>query len=118
MSLEVLPMLKETKEEHRNDSILHHHRLWHLFCMRNLPGKKQHKLIFSLVDSDQVHESFVIPAGVDSFRWKDWFLRVNEHLQHHGFKDDSTTRGHLKHLLVLEKVVKIPLSDCPGIVVL
>ena len=115
MSLEVLPMLKETKEEHRNDSILHHHRLWHLFCMRNLPKKNQHKLIFSLVDSDQVHESFVIPAGVDSFRWKDWFLRVDKHLHRVGSR--KVVLGHLKHLLVLEKVVKIPLSDCPEIVI-
>ena len=71
---------------------------------------------YLVVDSDQVHESLVIPAGVDSLRWKDWFLRVDEHLQHGGSR--KIILGHLKHLLVVEKVVKIPLSDCPGIVVL
>ena len=69
---------------------------------------------YLVVDSDQVHESLVIPAGVDSFRWKDWFLRVDENLHHVGSR--KIVFGHLKHLLVLEKVVKIPLSDCPEIV--
>ena len=72
--------------------------------------------LYLVVDSDQVHESLVIPAGIDSLRWKDWFLRVDENLHRVGSR--KTVFGHLKHLLVLEKVVKIPLSDCPGIAVL
>ena len=80
------------------------------------------QILFHLVDSDQVHESLVVPAGVDAFRWEDWFVCVNEHLQPTLDQSPSLkeeyTQNYLKHLLVVEKVVKIPLSDCPGIVVL
>ena len=75
------------------------------------------QILFHLVDPNQVHESLVVPAGVDPFRWEDWFLRVNEHLHQVRSRKSSLDR-HLEHLLVVEKVVKIPLSDCPGIVVL
>ena len=115
MSLEVLPMLKKAKEEDRYDSILHHHRLWHLLRMSDLHKNTKMISLYHLLDSDQVHESLVIPAGVDSLRWKDWFLRVDENL--HRVGSGKIVFGHLKHLLVLEKVVKIPLSDCPGIAV-
>ena len=80
------------------------------------------QILFHLVDPNQVHESLVVPAGVDAVRWEDWFLRVNEHLQPKLDQGPSLkeeyTQNYLEHLLVVEKVVKIPLSDCPGIVVL
>ena len=82
---------------------------------------KETQMLFCLVGSDQVHESLVVPARVDPFRWKDGLLCVDEHLQqqqHVAVGSRKSTLGHLKHFLVVEKVVKIPLSDCPGIVVL
>ena len=81
---------------------------------------KETQMLFCLVGSDQVHESLVVPARVDPFSRKDGLLRVDEHLQqqHVAVGSMKSTLGHLKHFLVVEKVVKIPLSDCPGIVVL
>ena len=75
------------------------------------------QILFHLVDPNQVHESLVVPAGVDPFRWEDWFLRVNENL-HQVISRNSSFGRHLKHLLMVEKIVKIPLSDCSGIVFL
>ena len=40
MFLEVFPMLEEPEEEDGNDSVLHHHRLWHLFCVSDLRAKQ------------------------------------------------------------------------------
>ena len=40
MFLEVFPMLEEPEEEDGNDSVLHHHRLWHLFCVSDLRTKR------------------------------------------------------------------------------
>ena len=81
---------------------------------------KEILMLICLVGSDQVHESLVVPARVDPLRWKDGLFSVNEHLQqqHVAVGSMKSTLGHLKHFLVVEKVVKIPLSDCPGIVVL
>ena len=79
MFLEVFPMLEEPEEEDGNDSVLHHHRLWHLFCVSDLRTKRIGKS-YSIFFPNQVHESFIIPTGVDPLRWEDWLLSINEHL--------------------------------------